>query len=181
MNYFSNRKVESHIQIYNIFSTYYKKEMVEIERKFLVTSEAFKVAATKSTRIIQGFLNKDPERTVRIRIKGDKGFITVKGKSNKEGTTRFEWEEILSLTDAENLLNLCEEGMISKERFEVVHGKHIFEVDVFAGDNKGLIIAEVELSHENETFEKPSWLGREVTGEIQYYNSNLSNNPYKNW
>ena len=78
-------------------------------------------------------------------------------------------------------MNLCEEGIISKERFEVVSGNHVFEVDVFDGDNKGLIIAEVELSHEKETFEKPSWLGREVTGEIQYYNSNLSNNPYKNW
>lgn len=155
--------------------------MVEIERKFLVTSEAFKVNATESKRIIQGFLNKDPERTVRIRIQGNKGFITVKGKSNKEGTTRFEWETVLSLTDAENLLKLCEKGVISKERFEVVHGKHVFEVDVFDGDNEGLVIAEVELSHENEAFEKPSWLGKEVTGEIKYYNSNLSKNPYKNW
>ena len=155
--------------------------MVEIERKFLVTSEAFKENATKNTRIVQGFLNKDPERTVRIRIKGNQGFITVKGKSNTEGTTRFEWEANLSLADAKNLMNLCEEGIISKERFEVVSGNHVFEVDVFDGDNKGLIIAEVELSHEKETFEKPSWLGREVTGEIQYYNSNLSNNPYKNW
>ena len=155
--------------------------MIEIERKFLVTSEAFKENATKNTRIIQGFLNKDPERTVRIRIKGNQGFITVKGKSNTEGTTRFEWEANLSLADAKNLMNLCEEGIISKERFEVVSGNHVFEVDVFDGDNKGLIIAEVELSHEKETFEKPSWLGREVTGEIQYYNSSLSNNPYKNW
>ena len=155
--------------------------MVEIERKFLVTSEAFKENASKKTRIVQGFLNKDPERTVRIRIKGNQGFITVKGKSNTEGTTRFEWETNLSLADAKNLMTLCEEGIISKERFEVVSGNHVFEVDVFDGDNKGLVIAEVELSHEKETFEKPSWLGREVTGEIQYYNSNLSNNPYKNW
>lgn len=155
--------------------------MVEIERKFLVNSNAFKKEAFKSTRIIQGFLNTDKERTVRVRLKGDKGFITVKGKSNNSGLSRFEWEKEISKTDAESLLKLCEKGVIDKIRYEVKVGNHIFEVDEFFGDNKGLIIAEVELNSEDETFIKPDWLGQEVTGQIKYYNSQLSKLPYNTW
>ena len=155
--------------------------MVEIERKFLVNSEAFKKEAFKSTRIIQGFLNTDKERTVRVRLKGDKGFITVKGKSNNSGLSRFEWEKEISKTDVESLLKLCEKGIIDKIRYEVKVGKHIFEVDEFFGDNKGLIVAEVELNSENETFDKPNWLGEEVTGQIKYYNSQLSKLPFNMW
>lgn len=155
--------------------------MLEIERKFLVSSEAFKSEAHTETRIVQGFLNTDPERTVRVRIKGSQGFITVKGKSNAAGTTRIEWEKEISLQDAEQLLLLCEKGVIEKIRYEVTVGNHTFEVDEFFGNNTGLIVAEVELTTENEVFTKPSWLAEEVTGAIQYYNSQLSKHPYKSW
>ena len=155
--------------------------MVEIERKFLVTSEAFKNEAFKKTKIIQGFLNTHPERTVRVRLKGDQGFLTVKGISSKDGLTRFEWEEEISKKDAENLLNLCEKGIIDKTRYEVKVEKHIFEVDEFLESNEGLIIAEIELKSEDETFIKPNWLGEEVTGQLKYYNSQLSKQPYKFW
>lgn len=155
--------------------------MIEIERKFLVTSDAYKSEAFSKKRIVQGFLNTHPERTVRVRINGNKGFLTVKGKSNKAGTTRFEWERELDLAEAEALLKLCEEGVIEKTRYEVKAEKHIFEIDEFYGNNQGLIIAEIELSEENEAFIKPLWLGKEVTGEVNYYNSSLSNNPFKNW
>lgn len=155
--------------------------MQEIERKFLVTSEAFKNEAFKRTRIVQGFLNTHPIRTVRVRIFGDQGFITVKGKPNETGVTRFEWERQISLAEAEELLHLCEPGIIEKTRFEIQNGDHIYEVDEFLGDNEGLIIAEIELGSEEESFSKPSWLGKEVTGEVKYYNSNLSKNPATKW
>ena len=156
-------------------------EHLEIERKFLVKSETFKQQATSQTRIVQGFLNTDPERTVRVRIRGEKGFLTVKGASNESGTTRFEWETEISVAEAANLIDLCEAGILEKVRFEVPLGKHTFEVDEFLGENKGLILAEVELSHEDERFERPDWLGQEVTGQVQYYNSQLSIKPYKEW
>lgn len=155
--------------------------MIEIERKFLVTSTAFKTEAFKTTRIVQGYLNTDSERSVRVRLKGDKGVLTVKGKSTNNGLSRFEWEKDLSKTDAEALLQLCEKGMIDKLRYEVKIDKHTFEVDEFFGDNKGLIVAEVELTHENDTFTKPKWLGDEVTGQPQYYNSQLIKTPYNTW
>ncbi len=155
--------------------------MLEIERKFLVTSEAFQQEAFKQTRIVQGFLNTHPQRTVRVRIKGNQGFLTVKGISNKAGTIRTEWETEISIVDAEALLLLCEPGIIDKTRYEVIAGNHTFEVDVFSGENEGLIVAEVELNSENEEFLKPLWLGKEVTGDLRYYNSQLSQNPFKNW
>lgn len=155
--------------------------MIEIERKFLVTSEDFKTASFKQTRITQGFLNTDAHRTVRVRIQGDKAFLTIKGKSTDDGLKRFEWETEIKKTDAEVLLKMCEANIIDKTRFEVKQGNHIFEVDEFFGANEGLIIAEIELHHEAEDFEAPSWLGQEVTGDIKYYNSQLSRTPYKNW
>jgi adenylate cyclase len=155
--------------------------MIEIERKFLVTSEAFKTEAFIQNRIAQGYLSSAPERTVRVRIKGDKGFLTIKGSSNESGLSRFEWEKEIPLDEAAALLKLCEIGVIDKTRFEVKIGHHIFEVDEFYGENKGLIMAEIELNSETETFEKPNWLGEEVTNDNRYYNSYLSNNPYKNW
>jgi len=155
--------------------------MVEIERKFLVNSEAFKKTAKTQERIIQGFLNTHKERTVRVRVRGDAGFITVKGLSNTEGTTRFEWEKEISVSEAQSLLKICEEGIIDKVRYEIPIGNHIFEVDEFFGSNAGLVIAEIELSSENETFTKPEWLGEEVTGDIRYYNSLLSKKPYTGW
>ncbi len=155
--------------------------MLEIERKYLVLSEEFKTEAFQKTKIVQGFLNTHKERTVRIRIKGEEAFITVKGISNKEGTTRMEWEKQIPVKEAEMLLKICEPNLIEKTRFEIKSGKHIFEVDEFYGENEGLIIAEIELTSENETFKKPSWLGKEVTGDVRYYNSLLSNTPYRNW
>ncbi|MCX2681014.1 CYTH domain-containing protein [Galbibacter sp. EGI 63066] len=155
--------------------------MQEIERKFLVASESFKEEAFSKTHMVQGFLNTHPERTVRVRLHNNVGFLTVKGKSSKSGTTRFEWEKAISKNEAENLLLLCEKGIIDKIRYKIKHKAHVFEVDEFLGDNEGLIVAEVELASENEHFEKPDWLGEEVTGQVQYYNSQLSKHPYKNW
>lgn len=155
--------------------------MIEIERKFLVKSNDFKNEAFKKTRIIQGFLNTDPNRTVRVRLKNEKGFITVKGKSSDDGLSRFEWEKEIIKDDAKALLKLCEATPIDKTRYEIKAGNHIFEVDEFYGKNEGLIIAEIELNNENDTFIKPKWLGDEVTGQIKYYNSQLSKHPYKTW
>ncbi|MCX7875480.1 MAG: CYTH domain-containing protein [Melioribacteraceae bacterium] len=152
----------------------------EVEKKFLVKGE-FKHLAEKSTRITQGYLSSVPERTVRVRIKGDKGFITVKGIGNDSGASRFEWEKEISVKDVEDLLKICEPGVIDKTRYLVKYKNHTFEVDEFYGENEGLILAEVELSDENENFEKPEWLGEEVTGDVKYYNSMLMKNPFKNW
>ncbi len=155
--------------------------MIEIERKFLVTSDVFKKEAHQKFRIIQGFLNRDPERTVRVRLKEDTGILTVKGLSSNDGLSRFEWEKDILKNDAKALLEFCEEGVIDKLRYEIKVDKHIFEVDEFFGDNEGLVIAEVELSSEDEVFTKPNWLGEEVTGVIKYYNSQLSKQPYNTW
>jgi adenylate cyclase len=155
--------------------------MIEIERKFLTLSSQYKADATGKTRIVQGFLNTSPDRTVRIRIRGEKGFITVKGKSNLAGTSRFEWEKEIPVPEAEALLKLCEKGILEKTRFEILCGNHIFEVDEFQGLNSGLTVAEVELRSEEEAFQKPGWLGEEVTGQIKYYNSQLSCTPYTTW
>ncbi len=155
--------------------------MEEIERKFLVKSTDFIKESIVNNRIVQGYLNSNPDRTVRVRIKGNKGFLTIKGKGNESGTTRFEWEKEIALSEAEALLQLCESGIIDKIRYEIPIGKHTFEVDVFSGENQGLIIAEVELSTENEQFEQPNWLGKEVTGDKKYYNSYLSEHPFCTW
>ena len=155
--------------------------MIEIERKFLTTSDKYKSVAFSQNRITQGYLSTVPGRTVRVRIKGKKGFLTIKGASNKSGLSRFEWEKEIAVEDAAALLQLCEKGVIDKTRFEVKVGNHIFEIDEFYGENEGLIIAEIELATENETFEKPIWLGKEVTEDYRYYNSYLSKNPFKDW
>lgn len=152
----------------------------EIERKFLVTGE-FKNQAVKETRIVQGYLSSVPERTVRVRIKGDKGFITIKGIGNASGASRYEWEKEIPSSEVEELLKICEPGVIDKTRFLVKSGNHTFEVDEFYGENQGLVLAEIELSSESESFEKPSWLGQEVTGDTKYYNSMLMKNPYTKW
>jgi len=154
---------------------------IEVERKFLVSSEDFKKEAFGKNYIKQGFLNSNKQRVVRVRIKDDVGFLTIKGESNKTGTSRFEWEKEITKGEAETLLLLCEESVIEKYRYLIKVGNHIYEVDEFLGDNKGLIVAEVELLNEEETFEKPLWLGEEVTGIVKYYNSNISKHPFKNW
>lgn len=155
--------------------------MIEIERKYLVTSLAFKNEYYTKNEIAQGYLSSNPERTVRVRIKGNKGYLTIKGIGNESGASRFEWEKEIELNEAKQLLKLCEKGVIEKTRYEVKSGNHIIEVDEFHGDNNGLTIAEIELENENESIEKPHWLGNEVTNDERYYNSYISLNPFKNW
>ena len=155
--------------------------MIEIERKFLVKSEEFKAISFAKNEISQGYLNSNPERTVRVRIKGNQGYLTIKGKGNETGLSRLEWEVEIPVEEAKMLLNLCESGVISKMRYEVKFGNHVYEVDEFFGENEGLVLAEIELKSEDEAFEKPDWLGEEVTNNEKYYNSYLSKNPFKNW
>lgn len=155
--------------------------MIETERKFLVLNSDYKKEAFVHKRIVQGYLSSVPDRTVRVRIKGEQGFLTIKGKSNESGTSRIEWEKEISVADAEQLLALCEKGAIDKIRYEIKVGKHTFEVDEFFGENAGLTVAEIELEDEHEAFEKPQWLGEEVTGLERYYNASLSRNPYNTW
>jgi adenylate cyclase len=155
--------------------------MIEIERKFLVSSDVFKNDVLRKNHIAQGYLNSTPERTVRVRIKGDTGYLTIKGKSNETGLSRFEWEKEIPLEEAKALLLLCEKGIIEKNRYEVPVGKHLFEVDEFFGENEGLLLAEVELQSESEFFEKPHWLGDEVTQDQRYHNSYLSQHPFISW
>lgn len=153
---------------------------LEIERKFLVKGD-FKAFSHQHVEIAQGYLSSIPERTVRVRIKGNKGFLTIKGLSSDDGASRFEWEKEVSITDARSLLQLCEAGKIEKTRYLIHVGNHTFEVDEFYGDNEGLVVAEIELSATDEKFEHPHWLGEEVTGIAKYYNSALSITPFKDW
>ena len=154
---------------------------VEIERKFLVKNDDFKSEAKRIHKIRQGYLNSDKNRAVRVRVADDVGYLTIKGKSNASGTSRFEWEKEISVTEAEQLLLLCEPSLLEKNRYIIEHGNHTFEVDVFFGANNGLIIAEVELQDENESFSRPDWLGKEVTGDPKFYNVALSKTPYSEW
>lgn len=152
----------------------------EIERKFLVKGR-FRNETLNGTRIIQGYLSSAPGRTVRIRVSGDRGFITIKGGASHSGMTRFEWEKEIPLEEAKMLFELCEPGIIDKTRYKVIYENHVFEVDEFHHENEGLIIAEIELVAENEEFMKPDWLGKEVTGESRYYNSMLVKYPFTKW
>lgn len=152
----------------------------EIERKFLVT-KPFKEQAFAQQRIVQGYISSVPERTVRIRICDDKGYLTIKGASNASGLSRYEWERELPLAEAEALLNLCEPGVIDKIRYLVRSGAHLFEVDEFFGENAGLVVAEVELLFEEEPFVKPDFIGEEVTGDPRYYNVQLMKRPFSSW
>ncbi len=155
--------------------------MIEIERKFLVTSSDFINESHNKFEIAQGYLSSHPERSVRIRIKVDKGYLTIKGKGNESGMSRYEWEKEIAIDEAKKLLQLCEKGGIEKTRYLIKKGEHTFEVDIFHGENDGLIIAEIELTDEKENFEKPSWLGEEVTNKDQYYNAYLYRKPFTTW
>lgn len=154
---------------------------LEIERKFLVKNNDFKKLAFQQKTIQQGYLNSDKNRTVRVRVVDNKGFITIKGISNASGTTRFEWEKEIGVVEAQELLKLCEPTIIEKNRFLVKNDIHIFEIDEFFGANSGLVIAEIELNSEDEIFEKPNWLDKEVTGDSKYYNATLSKYPFLSW
>ncbi|WP_321425225.1 CYTH domain-containing protein [uncultured Bacteroides sp.] len=152
----------------------------EIERKFLVKGE-FKSEAYSQSHIVQGYISSAHGRTVRVRIRDEKGYLTIKGASNASGTSRYEWEKEISLDEALELMKLCEPGIIDKTRYLVKSGRHTFEVDEFYGENQGLILAEVELASEDESFEKPQFIGEEVTGDRRYYNSTLMKQPFTSW
>lgn len=153
----------------------------EIERKFLVKGD-FRPGVVSSSRIVQGYLSSVPERSVRIRVMDHKGFITVKGIGDESGMRRFEWEKEIPEDDALALLSICEPGVIDKIRHIVPEKSGLsFEVDEFFGDNSGLLIAEIELPESDHPFEKPGWLGEEVTGQPAYYNASLMKKPYKDW
>lgn len=155
---------------------------LEIERKFLVKGD-YKPFVSSSSRIIQGYMLSDGRRSIRVRIRGEKGYLTIKGPTDAAGMSRFEWEKEISLEDAKDLMKLCIKVGIDKTRHLVKNsdGIHTWEVDEFHGDNEGLTIAEIELSSEDEPFDKPDWLGEEVTGDHRYYNSHLTVHPYCNW
>lgn len=154
---------------------------LEIERKFLVKNNSYQKCSFKKSYIKQGFLNSHKERIVRVRIIDDNAFLTVKGISNELGTSRYEWEKEIPVSDANELLLLAEKTIIEKYRFYIKQNNHTIEVDEFLGENKGLIVAEIELNSEDESYKKPEWLGEEVTGITKYYNASLSKEPFKIW
>jgi adenylate cyclase len=152
---------------------------VEIERKFLPDGDGWR-GLGEPTLMRQGYLSADPVRTVRVRIAGERALITIKSKST--GATRGEWEYEIPVADAAELLErLCEQPLVEKVRHRIPHAGHIWEVDEFQGENAGLVVAEIELGSEDEAFEKPDWIGQEVTGDKRYYNSSLIRLPYSSW
>lgn len=147
----------------------------------MVLNDSFKKDAFRKEKIVQGFLSSVPERTVRVRLIGSTGFLTIKGIGNASGTTRFEWEKEISDKEANALLQLCEPGVIEKTRYYYKESDHLFEIDQFGSENDGLVVAEIELQREDEYFSKPAWLGKEVTGDVKYYNASLVKNPFNQW
>ena len=154
--------------------------MQEIERKFLVTDDSYRALAYDKSEILQGYICSGHGHTVRIRTRGDKGYLTIKGPSI-DGISRFEWEKEITLQDARELFTLCRSGRIEKTRYLIHYGGHVVEVDEFHGDNEGLVFAEIELSDVNEEILRPSFLGKEVTGDPHYYNAYISKHPYPTW
>ena len=154
---------------------------LEIERKFLVKADRYKTMAYSASRIAQGYICSSRGRTVRVRIRDEKGYLTIKGPSDSQGLGRYEWEKEIPIQEAQELMRLCEPGMIDKTRYLVKSGRHVFEVDEFYGENEGLTIAEVELESADESYEKPDFIGEEVTGDVRYYNSFLMKNPFTSW
>jgi len=154
---------------------------MEIERKFLVKDSSYKQQARSSSHIRQGYICSERGRTIRVRLRDDKAYLTIKGPSKDGGLSRYEFEKAISLDEAEQLLLLCEPGIIDKTRYLVESGRHTFEVDEFHGDNDGLVMAEVELASADELYEKPAFIGQEVTGDRRYYNSHLRSYPYCQW
>ncbi len=152
----------------------------EIERKFLVAGD-YKPQAYAHSRIVQGYICSAHGRTVRVRLRDGRGYLTIKGAANASGTSRYEWEKEIDPEEARDLLKLCEPGIIDKTRYLVRSGRHVFEVDEFYGENEGLVVAEVELASEDEPFVKPAFIGREVTGDARYYNSQLRKCPFTTW
>ena len=160
---------------------YIRGMALEIERKFLVKDDSYKAMAYSASRIAQGYICSARGRTVRVRIRDEKGYLTIKGPADSEGLGRYEWEKEIPMQEAQELMRLCEPGMIDKTRYLVKSGKHVFEVDEFYGENEGLTVAEVELESADESYEKPDFIGEEVTGDVKYYNSFLMKNPFTRW
>ena len=154
---------------------------IEIERKFLVKDDSYKRMAYHSSRIAQGYICSSRGRTVRVRIRDEQGYLTIKGPSDGQGLGRYEWEKEIPLDEAQELMKLCEPGRIDKTRYLVRSGKHVFEVDEFYGENEGLTVAEVELASADEPYVKPEFVGEEVTGDVKYYNSFLMKKPFGQW
>ena len=153
----------------------------EIERKFLVLDDSFKHEAFSKSHIQQGYICSERGRTVRVRIRDERAYLTIKGPSENGGLSRYEFEREIPLEDARQMMQFCEPGIIDKTRWLVKSGKHTFEVDEFFGDNEGLVVAEVELAYEDEPYEKPHFIGKEVTGDRRYYNSCLCVKPFNKW
>ena len=154
---------------------------LEIERKFLVVGSDYKQMAYAHSRIMQGYICCNNGRSVRVRLRGDKAYLTIKGASDSKGMSRYEFEKEITVDEANHLFRLCEPRIIDKTRYLVQSGRHVFEVDEFYGDNQGLVMAEVELNDENEAFAKPHFIGKEVTGDRRYYNGHLRLYPYRQW
>lgn len=154
---------------------------LEIERKFLVRNDDYKRQAFSSSRICQGYICSGHGRTVRVRIRDNRGYLTIKGPSNADGLSRYEFEKEITLEEGRSLMALCEKGVIDKHRYLIDYAGHTFEVDEFHGDNEGLVMAEVELGSVDEHFEKPDFIGKEVTGDKHYYNRYMREHPYKEW
>lgn len=155
--------------------------MLEIERKFLVSSTDYREQAYRKYPIIQGYIAHEGGNSVRVRITDTEAVMTIKGPSNADGISRYEWNHVIPVADARELIELCHGGLIDKDRYLVKSGKHVFEIDEFHGENEGLVIAEVELGAEDEAFEKPSFVAQEVTGDRRYYNAHLVKHPFKDW
>jgi adenylate cyclase len=151
---------------------------VEIERKFLLAGDGWR-ALGEPVLLRQGYLSSDPARVVRVRVEGDQAYVTIKGKSS--GATRGEWEYPVPLDEANELLALCEQPLVEKTRRKIEFAGNVWEVDEFAGANQGLVIAEIELSSEDQAFDKPDWIGEDVTHDKRYYNSNLAKHPFSSW
>ena len=154
---------------------------IEIERKYLVRDTSYRTMANSSAHIAQGYISQDPERTVRVRIKNEKGYITIKGLPNELGWSRYEFEKEISIDEAKELLKLCIPPIIDKIRYNVPYKGILVEIDEFSGENTGLVVAEIELESENQVFEKPDFIDKEVTGDVRYYNVSLSKTPYNKW
>lgn len=152
---------------------------LEIERKFLIKDTSWKNETKEGISIRQGYLNSEVERTVRVRVHGEQGVLTIKGKN--QNLTRKEFEYQIPLDDALDLIDLCEKPIIEKTRFLLSVNHNTWEIDVFEGENEGLVVAEIELTSEEESFDIPSWLGEEVSSDSKFYNSSLIKNPYANW
>jgi len=151
----------------------------EIERKFRVANDDWRAMASSSSSLKQGYLSSSAEATVRVRLEDNLGTVTIKSKTN--GITRNEFEYAIPAQEAKELLMLCSGPLIEKIRYRIPQENHTWEIDVFEGDNDGLIIAEIELTSDEDYFAKPQWLGEEVSGDSRYYNSNLATHPYVNW